>query len=182
MTPLHLYVLESDGFPEAKESNSLSLVDCSHLEENNLLLQVAVDQEIVTSANNDSISSSEMANTKETSHKEGNQQGSPARFSNQGKPGGKVGKHLAVASEDDNNNVQGTVRAGRRRRVWGRKARIYKRPAGIKRKYHLSIGALHEIRHYQRSTDSYVPRWLVPVYIEKFVRMLIRDNIGKQVP
>ena len=42
--------------------------------------------------------------------------------------------------------VQNTIRAGRRRRVYGGKARIYKRPAGLKRKYRPGVGALHEIR------------------------------------
>ena len=35
-------------------------------------------------------------------------------------------------------------------RVYGGKARVYKRPAGLKRKYRPGVGALHEIRHYQR--------------------------------
>ena len=65
---------------QVKESSSLSLVDGSHLEQNCLMLQVEVDQEIVTSTNNDSISSSEMANTKQTNHKEAGKQGSPAVF------------------------------------------------------------------------------------------------------
>ena len=90
---------------QAKESNSLSLVECSHLGEDNLSLQVEVDQEIETCIDNDLISSSEMANRKQMSRKENNQQGSPACFPIQGKPGGKAAKHLAVATEDDNNNV-----------------------------------------------------------------------------
>ena len=101
---------------QVKESSSLSLVDGSHLEQNCLMLQVEVDQEIVTSTNNDSISSSEMANTKQTNHKEAGKQGSPACFSNKGKPGGKAAKHLQASTKDDNNNiVKGAVKAGHRR-------------------------------------------------------------------
>ena len=129
----------------------MSLVDGSSLEQNYLLLQVEVDQEIVTTINNDSISSSVMANTKQTNRKESGRQGSPARFPKRGKPGGKAAKHLKASSEDDNNNtVQTAVRAGRRRCVWGGKARVYKRPAGFKRKYRPGMGDLQEIRHYQR--------------------------------
>ena len=86
------------------------------------MLQVEVDQEIVTSTNNDSISSSKMANTKQTNLKEASKQGSPARFPNKGKPGGKAAKHLQASSEDDNNNiVKGAVKAEQRRQVYGRK-------------------------------------------------------------
>ena len=60
---------------------------------------------------------------------------------------------MMAASEDGNNNssdgssgsgsdneqaenqVQNTIKAGKRRRVWGGKVRIYKRPKGIVRKY-----------------------------------------------
>lgn len=42
------------------------------------------------------------------------------------------------------------MRAGKRRRVWGGKARVYKRPKGVVRKYRPGTGALKEIRHYQR--------------------------------
>ena len=45
-----------------KESRLLSLVDGSHLEQNCLMLQMQVDQEIVTFINDDLISSSKMAN------------------------------------------------------------------------------------------------------------------------
>ena len=45
------------------------------------------------------------------------------------------------------------IRAGRHRRLNGR-ARVYKRPAGVKCKYRPGIGALHEIRHYQRQASS----------------------------
>ena len=34
--------------------------------------------------------------------------------------------------------------------MWGGKAQIYKRSAGIKRKYRPGMGALQEIRHYQK--------------------------------
>ena len=34
--------------------------------------------------------------------------------------------------------------------MWGGKATIYKRPASFKRKYRPGMGALQEIRHYQR--------------------------------
>ena len=95
-----------------------------------------------------------MAQTKQTQRKQPNKQGSPAKFPKKGKPTGKAAKHLQAASDDnsdDNNNtVQNTIRAGRRRRVYGGKAWIYKRPAGLKRKYRPGVGALHEIRHYQR--------------------------------
>ena len=37
--------------------------------------------------------------------------------------------------------------------MWGGKARVYKRPASVKRKYHPGMGALQEIRHYQREYD-----------------------------
>ena len=42
------------------------------------------------------------------------------------------------------------MRTGKRRRVWGGKARVYKRPKGVVRKYRPGTGALKEIRHYQR--------------------------------
>ena len=77
------------------------------------MLQVEIDQEIVTSINDDSISSSEMANRKQTNHKETGKQGSPAHFPSRGKPGGKAAKHLQAALEDDNNIiVKGAVKAG----------------------------------------------------------------------
>ena len=95
-----------------------------------------------------------MAQTKQTQRKQPNKQGSPAKFPKKGKPTSKAAKHLQAASDDnsdDNNNtVQNTIRAGRRHRVYGGKARIYKRPAGLKRKYRPGVGALHEICHYQR--------------------------------
>ena len=59
-------------------------------------------------------------------------------------------------SESDNeqpaNQVQNTIKikAGKRCQVWGGKARIYKHPKGIIRKHRPGVGALREIRHYQR--------------------------------
>ena len=120
----------------------------------------------------DLVSSNNMVNTKQTARKASSSQGTPARFSSKGKPGGKAAQHLRVAvedgdTEDDNesssgassdheqednqgNQVQQTVRAGKRRRVWGGKARVYKRPKGVVRKYRPGTGALKEIHHYQR--------------------------------
>ena len=152
---LYLCVLESQGMSLNEESNVLNHVDGSSLNLNSLSMQVEVDYELRTDVNNDSIPSS-MANTKQTARKENPRQGTPARFPSRGKPGGKAGKHLAAQSADDNNNsVAGTIAAGRRRRVWGGKARIYKRPAsttegGVTRKYRPGIGALKEIRFYQK--------------------------------
>ena len=92
-----------------------------------------------------------MANTKQTKCKESGRQGSPAQFPNKGQPAGKAAKYLQASSEDDNNNVVNrAVKAGCRRHVWGGKAQIYKRPAGIKWKYCPGMGALQEIRHYQK--------------------------------
>ena len=108
-----------------------------------------------------------MANTKQTQWKQNNcKQGSPARFPNKGKPGGKAARHLATRSgessdsesnpesnpDNNNNTVQATVRAGKHRHRNNGRARVYKRPAGVKRKYRPGIGALHEIRHYQRES------------------------------
>ena len=133
----------------------LKNVDGSSLDLNVLQMQVEVECEVRTNINDDSIPSS-MANTKQTARKENLHQGTPAHFPSRGKPGGKAGKHLAAQSADDNNNsVASTIAAGRRRRVWGGKARIYKRPAsttegGVTRKYRPGIGALKEIRFYQK--------------------------------
>ena len=133
----------------------LNLVDGSGLSLNSLSMQVEVDCEVHTSIDNVSIPFS-MANTKQTARKENPSQGTPARFPSKGKPGGKAGKHLAVKSQDDNNNpVAGAIAAGRRCRVWGGKARIYHRPAstkegGVTRKYRPGVGALREIRFYQK--------------------------------
>ena len=125
----HLCVLETKGTSLVEESKTLDDVDCSSLDLNVLQMQVEVECEVQTNINDDSIPSS-MANTKQTARKENPHQGTPARFPSRGKPGGKAGKHLAAQSADDNNNsVAGTIAAGRRRRVWGGKARIYKRPA-----------------------------------------------------
>ena len=135
--------------------------------------QVEIDRVIETGPNIiDLVSSNNMANTKQTARKANNGQGTPARFPSKGKPGGKAAQHMRVAAEDggssdenesssgassdhkqeDNqeNQVQQTVRAGKRRRVWGGKARVYKCPKGVVRKYRPGIGALKEIRHYQR--------------------------------
>ena len=134
---------------------------------------VTIDRVIRTGPNFvDLVSSNNMVNTKQTARKASSSQGTPARFSSKGKPGGKAAQHLQVAAEDgdtedDNesssgassdheqeddqgNQVQQTVRAGKRRRVWGGKARVYKRPKGVIRKYRPGTGALKEIRHYQR--------------------------------
>ena len=110
-----------------------------------------------------------MAQTKQTNRKSSPRQGTRAKFPSKGKPTGKAGKHLAAASGDsqesnteslsgsesgrDNNNnntVRGTVNAGRKRRLIAGKARVYQRPRGIQRKYRPGVGALKEIRHYQR--------------------------------
>ena len=150
----HLCVLETKGTSPVEESKTLSNVDGSSSDLNVVQMQVEVECEISTSIDNDSIPSS-MANTKQTARKEDSGQGTPARFPNRGKPGGKAGKHLAAQSADNNSSVAGTIAVGRRRRVWGGKARIYKRPAsttqgGVTRKYRPGIGTLKEIRFYQK--------------------------------
>ena len=150
----HLCVLETKGTSPVEESKTLSNVDGSSSDLNVVQMQVEVECEISTSIDNDSIPSS-MANTKQTARKEDTGQGTPARFPNRGKPGGKAGKHLAAQSANNNSSVAGTIAVGRRRRVWGGKARIYKRPAsttqgGVTRKYRPGIGALKEIRFYQK--------------------------------
>ena len=150
----HLCVLETKGTSPVEESKTLSNVDGSSSDLNVVQMQVEVECEISTSIDNDSIPSS-MANIKQTARKEDSGQGTPARFPNRGKPGGKAGKHLAAQSADNNSSVAGTIAVGRRRRVWGGKARIYKRPAsttqgGVTRKYRPGIGALKEIRFYQK--------------------------------
>ena len=145
-----------------EESNSLSSVEkCLSsviLEGMNIFNeQVEIDQEVVTDSHDIVIDSdSLMANTKQTAQKASNGQGSPARFPNRGKPGGKADRHMQAAMEDDNNNssdgssggsgsgsdneqpdnqVQNTIKAGKWRRVWAGKARIYKHPKGIVCKY-----------------------------------------------
>ena len=150
----HLCVLETKGTSPVEESKTLSNVDGSSSDLNVVQMQVEVECEISTSIDNDSIPSS-MANTKQTACKEDSGQGTPACFPNRGKPGGKAGKHLAAQSADNNSSLAGTIAVGRRRRVWGGKARIYKRPAsttqgGVTRKYRPGIGALKEIRFYQK--------------------------------
>ena len=150
----HLCVLETKGTSPVEESKTLSNVDGSSSDLNVVQMQVEVECEISTSIDNDSIPSS-MANTKQTARKEDSGQGTPARFPKRGKPGGKAGKHLAAQSADNKSSVAGTIAVGHRRQVWGGKARIYKRPAsttqgGVTRKYRPGIGALKEIRFYQK--------------------------------
>ena len=134
---------------------------------------VTIDRVIRTGPNFvDLVSSNNMVNTKQTARKASSSQGTPALFPSKGKPGGKAAQHLRVAAEDgdtedDNesssgassdheqeddqgNQVQQTVRAGKHCRVWGGKARVYKHPKGVVRKYRPGTGALKEIRHYQR--------------------------------
>ena len=55
-------------------------------------------------------------------------------------------------SDNNNNTVQGTVRVGRHRHWASGKACIYKCPTGVNRKYHPGVGALKEIKHYQRES------------------------------
>ena len=164
--------------PSEKESQTLSSVpQCSDLVVSGdvvlLNQQVEIDRVIETGPNFvDLVFSNNMANTKQMARKANNGQGTPTRFPSKGKPGGKAAEHMRVAAEDggtsdDNesssgassdheqedsqdNQVQQTVRAGKRRRVWGGKARVYKRPKGVVRKYRPGIEALKEIRHYQR--------------------------------
>ena len=166
--------IDSSTTMSMKESNSLSFVEQSSssvIMENPEVFneQIEIDREVVTDSHNIVIAfDSLMANTKQTARKASNGQGSPARFPNHGKPGGKATRHMMATSKDGNNNssdgssgsgsdnekaenqVQNTIRAEKHRRVWGGKARIYKRPKGIVRKYQPGVGALKEIHHYQR--------------------------------
>ena len=103
--------------------------------------QVTIDRVIKTGPNFvDLVSSSSMVNTKQTARKASSSQGSPARFPSKGKPGGKAAQHMRAAAEDGDtddgnesssgassdheqeddqgNQVQQTVRAGKRHRVW----------------------------------------------------------------
>ena len=122
-----------------KESQLLSSVPkCSDSVVSNdlgsLHKQIDVDKEITTDPNHVVLASdSIMANTKQTACKANNGQGTPARFPSKGKPGGKAAQHLRVAAKDSNdsdngsspgassdheqedNQVQQTVRAGKRR-------------------------------------------------------------------
>ena len=131
----------------SEENKPLKTIESSGSDLNSSQIQVEVDYEIRTTINDDLISSSDMAQTKQTARKEPSTQGSPARFPKKGKPGGKAGRQMVAYSQDNNNNsVAGTVRAGRRRRVWGGKARTYKRPAsskegGVTHKYRPGTGA-----------------------------------------
>ena len=136
---------------------------------------VEVDVEVRTELINNISCRDEMANTKQTKHKQDDdgRHGSPAKFPRRGKPGGKAAKHLAARNDDlsdesssggesqsDNNNntIQGTVRVGRHCCQATGKARIYKRPTGISRKYRPGIGALKEIKHYQRESGRICSR------------------------
>ena len=156
-----------------KESHLLSSVErCSNLVVSRDLNfhneQIEVEREITTDLNLVPLASdSTMANTKQTARKANNGQGSPARFHSKGKPGGKAAQHMRVVAKDGNSNdgsssgassdheqeddqVQQTIKAGKHRRVWEGKARIYKRPKGVVHKHRPGIGALKEIRHYQK--------------------------------
>ena len=135
---------------------------------NSLNKQIEVEREVTTDLNPVALApNSTLTNTKQMAQKANNGQGSPARFPSQGKPGGKAAQHMRVAAEDGNTNdgsssgassdheqeddqVQKTIKAGKCHRVWGGKARIYKCLKGVVRKYRPGIGALKEIGHYQR--------------------------------
>ena len=136
---------------------------------------VEVDVEVRTELINNISCRDEMASTKQTKHKQDDdgRQGSPAKFPQRGKPGGKAAKHMAAQNDDssdenssgsesqvDNNNntVQGTDRVGRHHRQATGKARIYKCPIGVNRKYCPGVGALKEIRHYQRESRQICSR------------------------
>ena len=123
-------VVVSEDQVESKESNSFVVEQLScGSDVVGVESMVEVDVEVWTEIIDD-ISCREMANTKQTKHKQDdNRQGSSAKFPNHVKPGGKVAKHLAARNDDssdenssdnesqpDNNNntIQGTVRAGRR--------------------------------------------------------------------
>ena len=152
--------VDNNTAPSMKESNSLcSVKPCLNLvplERLKVLIeQIEIDKEVVTDSHDDVVvSDSLMVNTKQTARKSRNGQGSPARFS--GKPGGKAAKHMRAAAEDDSNDsssdgsssgpeneqapqpanqVQKTIKVERHLRVWGEKARIYKWPKGVIRKY-----------------------------------------------
>ena len=161
---------------KSKESNSFvveQLSCCSEVE--GIESTVAVDVEVGTEVNNHVSCSKVMANTKQMKRKQNSgQQGMPATFPNWGKPGGKAARHLASRNDEssddeshesnpesklDNNNntVKATVRAGKCRHLNGR-ARVYKRPKGVKQKYRPGIGALHEIRHYQWESGTICSR------------------------
>ena len=61
-------------------------------------------------------------------------------------------------SDNNNNTIQNTVKAGRHRGRATGKARVYKRPARVRRKYRPGVGALKEIRHYQRESGRICSR------------------------
>ena len=69
---------------------------------------------------------------------------------NNSSDGSSDGSGSGSDNEQQENQVQNTIKAGKRCHVWGGKARIYKHPKGIVRKYRPGVGALKEIRHYQR--------------------------------
>ena len=136
---------------------------------------VEVDVEVRTELISNISCRDEMANTKQTKHKQDDdgRQGTPAKFPRRGKPGGKAAKHMAAQngdlsdenssgsesqSDNNNNTVQGTVRAGRCHHRATGKACIYKRPARVNRKYHPGVGALQEIKHYQRESGRICSR------------------------
>ena len=139
---------------ETKESNLLctvegwsnSVVSESSSIQNN---QVEIKKEIVTRPETVVVDSNSLM--------ENPGQGTPARFPQHGKPGGKAAKHMMATAEDDNNDnpdndnqVQGTIQVGRKHRVWGGKVRIYKHPARVVHKYRPGVGALKEICRYQK--------------------------------
>ena len=126
---------------------------------------VHVDYEIPTSQPID-IFDSRMVKTKQTAHKGADfnkdwnagkqpRQGIPATFPHKGKLTSKAASHMATYNEDEdftpsessnegavqNANLQQALRAGRRRRTFGGKARVYKCAPG-KRRYKPGIGAL----------------------------------------
>ena len=173
MCKYHILFVDVRIVSSMKESHLLSSVEkCSDSvvsKDLNLLNeQIEEEREVTTDLNPVALApNSTMANTKQTARKANNGQGSPARFPSQGKPGGKAAQHMRVAAEDGNSNdgsssgassdhgqeddqVQKKIKAGKCRRVWGGKARIYKHLTGVVRKYRPGIGALKEIRHYQR--------------------------------
>ena len=76
-------------------------------------------------------------------------QGIPATFPHRGKLTGKAASHMVTYNEDEgeslnegavqNANLQQALQAGRRRRTFGGKARVYKHAPG-KRHYKLELG------------------------------------------
>ena len=64
--------------------------------------------------------------------------------------GSSSGNGSGSDNAQEDNQVQNTIKVGKHCRVWGGKARIYKRLKGVVREYRPGIGALKEIHHYQR--------------------------------